>query len=172
MSPKRKTRTPLLEAEQKTLLLALAEGQSNKDIMALMLKKHNRQMDDRHIDTYRDTHRDKIAEIQEKLLNNIEDAFVTTNVMYRIKELEDMAKKLKTFMDATSAARDYKVLATEYRNVLRQVQEEMDKMGKREGKGNKFNDLSGVSNEQLQAMRERQGKVTAKNKQFFKISEL
>lgn len=171
----KKVKTPLLEDEQQTLLLALAEGQSNKDIKALMTEKHNRQLEDIYINSFRETWRDKISAAQNKLIANIEDSFMTTNVAYRLKELESIAKKLKDFMLEAKDAKEYKSLSSEYRKVLQQVKEEIDKLDKRT-KGNTQTDLAGISDEDLKAMTERQNGGTATpspdSPNFFKISEL
>ncbi len=162
----RKTEMKLLEDEKNTLLLAIAEKMKNDDIKELMATKHNRKMDDPNIDYYRKAYRDEIAGIQIRLFEDLEDSFSTTNVAFRIRQLESIAHKLKGFMDVASDAKEYKSLSSEYCRVLRQVQEEMDKLGKK--KPQESQNLADISDEDFEKMKEQQ----AERHKFFSIKGL
>lgn len=141
------------------MILLLAQRAEEKVIKEKFKEEFNRDLQSSHIRYYRKHHEEDIKALRMQLLKKLESEFDEADVIYRIRKLSELAKKLEKKMgladDNPIDSREYRQLADSYRKTLQQIETETAKIavGLQAQEGP---DLSGMSQEQFEELKSRQ----------------
>jgi hypothetical protein len=137
----------------------LAQRLEEKSIVDHFQQEFNRTLEHSHIRYYRTQHEEDIKTLRMQLLKKLESEFDEADVLFRIRKLSELAKKLEEKMDKADSnildTKEYRQLADSYRKTLQQIEAETAKLSA----GLKLQDgpdLTNMNDEQFNELKKRQ----------------